>query len=247
MDVRQVCNDFLAYCRQEKHLSPNTLAAYRQDLTEYQRFGDIAQIDDITGVHVVAYVGHLTNVRRLAPASIKRRLACLRAACGWLVRKRGLTVNPFTEVQIQIRIPARLPRCLSNQDIAALLSATEGTNTTTCLSLHLLLATGIRVGELVHIRVSDVDTQQQTVRIFGKGNRERQVFLPCKELAAAVQSYIFNSSRFSITRSSHSEPAWPTREHRINPETRSRSFPNRRIEPQGHASHATAYSCNEPA
>jgi len=190
MDVCQACDDFLTYCRQEKHLSLNTLAAYRQDLTEFQRFGDIAHIDDITGQHLVAYVSHLTNVRRLAPASIKRRLACFRAMCGWLVRKKLLTVSPFAEVQIQIRIPTRLPRCLSHQDAAVLLSAAAGTDTTTGLSLHLLLTTGIRVGELVRIRTSDVDTQQQTVRIFGKGNRERQVFLPSKELAATVQSHI---------------------------------------------------------
>ena len=190
MDVCQACDDFLAYCRQEKHLSPNTLAAYQQDLTEFQRFGGITQIDDITGEHLVAYVSHLTNVRRLASASIKRRLACLRSTCGWLVRKKALMVSPFTEVQIQVRIPTRLPRCLSRRDVAALLSAADGTNTTTRLALHLLLTTGIRVGELVRIRASDVDTQQQTVRILGKGNRERQVFLPCKELATAVQSHI---------------------------------------------------------
>jgi len=67
MDIHQACDDFLGYCCQEKHLSPNTLAAYRQDLTEFQRFGHIAKIDDIAGEHLIAYVGHLTNARRLGP------------------------------------------------------------------------------------------------------------------------------------------------------------------------------------
>ena len=111
-------------------------------------------------------------------------------------------MSPFAEVQIQVRIPTRLPRCLSRQDVAALLSAADEIDSTTRLSLRLLLTTGVRVGELVHIRVSDVDTQQQTVRIFGKGSRERQVFLPCKELAEDVQSYT-STRRYSAASDDH--------------------------------------------
>jgi site-specific recombinase XerD len=101
-----------------------------------------------------------------------------------------LTTTPFSQVEIRIRIPARLPRCLTHGETEALVRAAEEADSTTRLALHLLLATGIRVGELAGVRIGDVDTDQQTMRILGKGSRERQVFLPDRSLATAVASYL---------------------------------------------------------
>lgn len=190
MDTGHACDEFLAYCQHERHLSANTLAAYRQDLAEFTRFRCPATVEEIDGDHLVTYASYLSGIRRLAPASVKRRLACLRALCAWLVRRKALPTNPFTQVEIRVRIPARLPRCLSHDEAKALVRAAEGASATTRLALHLLLATGIRVGELAGARIGDVDTAQQTMRILGKGSRERQVFLPDKSLATAVASYL---------------------------------------------------------
>jgi integrase/recombinase XerC len=190
VDTRHACNEFLLHCEHERHLSGNTLAAYRQDLAEFTRFKCPSDVGKIDGDHLVGYASHLSTVRRLAPASVKRRLACLRALCAWLVRRKVLTTTPFSQVEIRIRIPARLPRCLTHGETKALVRAAEEADSTTRLALHLLLATGIRVGELAGVRICDVDTDQQTMRILGKGSRERQVFLPDRSLATAVAGYL---------------------------------------------------------
>lgn len=190
MDTRDACDEFVLYCERERHLSANTLAAYRQDLAEFVRFQCPLRVEDVDGDHLVAYVGHLSGVRRLAPASVKRRLACVRALCGWLICRKVLPINPFIQVEIRVRIPARLPRCLSHEETRALLTAAEEGDITTKLALHLLLATGVRVGELANVRIADVNVSQQTVRILGKGSRERQAILPDKNLAADVSSYV---------------------------------------------------------
>jgi len=190
VNTHQACVDFLLHCERERQLSSNSIAAYRQDLSEFSRFNCPPSVKEINGDHLVAYASHLSSVRRLAPATVKRRLACLRAFCAWLVRRKILPINPFVQVEIRVRIPTRLPRCLSPEEVRALLRAAESVDTTPRLALHLLLATGVRVGELASVCVGDIDTEQQTMRIIGKGSRERQVFLPYKSLIAEVSSYV---------------------------------------------------------
>jgi integrase/recombinase XerD len=190
MDVRHARDEFLLHCQHERGLSGNTLSAYRQDIEEFIRFKCPTTIGDIDGEHLVAYVNHLSSVRLLAPATVKRRVACLRALFAWLLRKKLLLANPFAQVEIRVRIPARLPRCITADEARALLTAADAADITSRLALHLLLATGMRVGELAGIRAGDVDPEQQTVRITGKGNRERQVFLPYQSLGEAVKAHV---------------------------------------------------------
>ncbi|HUB16102.1 MAG TPA: tyrosine-type recombinase/integrase [Acetobacteraceae bacterium] len=190
MDTGTASEEFLIYCERERHLSANTLAAYQQDVAEFLRHEAPSTVGQITGEHLVAYSRYLSSVRRLAPASVKRRLACLRAFCAWLVRRKVLPVHPFAQVEIRVRIPARLPRCLSDDETKAMVGAAQRSDDTTRLALVLLLVTGVRVGELADVRTSDVDTTQGTVRINGKGNRERQVFLPDPALASEVSEYV---------------------------------------------------------
>jgi site-specific recombinase XerD len=202
MDTHNACSEFLHFCQHERHLSANTLAAYQQDLAEFERFETPAGVEGITGDHLVSYAAHLAKARSLAPASVKRRLACVRAMCAWLVRRKALATNPFTQIELRVRIPTRLPRCLNREETKALIAAAEGSDSTTRLALHLLLATGIRVGELTNIRIGDVNTQDQTIRILGKGSKERQVFLPNQSLADAVSSYVA-TTRQSATAGDH--------------------------------------------
>lgn len=189
MNVDTACASFLEYCRAERHLSANTLAAYEQDLCDFQRWSGDRPIASTTGEELVAYSRDLCGPRKLAPASVKRRLACLKAMFKRLQRQRVISANPFDDVDLRVRIPSRLPRCLTSGEVRALL-AEAGTNTTIRLAILLLVSTGMRVGELAAIRVADVDLEQHSTRIVGKGNRERRVFLPDSDLVSTVSRYI---------------------------------------------------------
>lgn len=189
MNVESACAGFLQYCRAERHLSANTLAAYDQDLGDFRRWSGARPITGITGEELVAYSRDLSVARKLAPATVKRRLACLRAMFKRLERHRALTANPFNDVDLRVRIPARLPRCLANGEVRALL-VEAGVSSTIRLAVLLLVSTGVRVGELAAIRLADLDLEQHLIRIIGKGNRERRVFLPDPGLALALRRYI---------------------------------------------------------
>lgn len=169
---------FLEHCDKERHLARNTLGAYAQDIAEFaRRFGD-TDLTDVAGRDLVDYAAHLSGARALAPATVKRRLACLRSMFRWLVRRSFLEVNPFASVEIRVRVPERLPRCLDNTDMALLSRAANTAGGTLGLGTLLLLVTGMRVGELASVRLCDVDPDRGVIRIVGKGDRERQVFVP---------------------------------------------------------------------
>jgi site-specific recombinase XerD len=107
-----------------------------------------------------------------------------------LVRQGSIQDTPFAKIDLHVRIPARLPRCLGTGEMTALMRAAERASSTTRLAALLLFVTGVRVGELAAVRIEDIDLEQRSVRIIGKGNRERQVFLPHDAIVRLVRQYV---------------------------------------------------------
>ena len=190
MYVKIACEGFLDYCRRERQLSLHTMAAYEQDLAELGHFFAGRPIAAIAGEELVNYSQYLATSRRLAPATVKRRLASARAMFNRLAKQRVIAATPFASIELRVHIPKRLPRCLSSGETTILLSAAQIGSDGTHLAALLLFVTGIRVSELAAIRVGDVDLDQGAIRIFGKGSRERMVFLPDNWLIKLVSSYI---------------------------------------------------------
>ena len=190
MNVETACSRFLDYCNRERQLAPNTLAAYEQDLAEFQRSFSGRLIGEITGEQLVSYSQYLAADRKLAPATVKRRLACVRAMYARCRRQRLVRETPFADVDLRIRIPTRLPRCLNASEVRALMIEAERASRTARLAAVLLLVTGVRISELASIRIGDIDLEQRSIRILGKGSRERQVFLPDDAITAVVREYI---------------------------------------------------------
>jgi integrase/recombinase XerD len=190
MKVEEAGKAFLRHCEAERHLSANTISAYRQDLDEFERRFASKDIHGITGHDLVCYAAYLSGPRTLAPATVKRRIACLKSMFHWLLRRSTLAADPFASVEIRVRIPDRLPRCLPSGDMARLAKASEGAPVLTRLATLLLFATGARVSELTSIQLADVDIEHRTIRIVGKGNRERQVFLPNDHVAGLLRRYV---------------------------------------------------------
>ncbi len=169
---------FLIHCERERGLSGNTLDAYRQDVAEFLRRLGGRCVLTVDGPAMVEFAAFLAGARALAPATVKRRLACLRSMFRWLARRSAIAADPFASVEIRTRIPDRLPRCLSASDMEKLAAAADDEEGLAGLATLLLLVTGARVGELASLRLADVDAQAGTIRIRGKGDRERQAFVP---------------------------------------------------------------------
>ena len=193
MSLDKACQKFLSYCSAERGLSPRTLAAYTQDLAEFQRYvASVGEptLDTCNAILLVQYSKYLKGERNLALTTVKRRMACLRAMLNWCERRGLIKASPFHGVDLTIRLPKRLPRCLTASELRALFHARATAPAIDALALLLLFTTGVRVGELSAVRVGDVDLEARTIRVHGKGDRERQVFLPGEGTVAEIVAQI---------------------------------------------------------
>jgi len=167
--------------------------AYRSDLQRFLVFtGETASIEDCDRTTLHSYVERLFKVHKLRESSAKRHVASLRSMTRWLVDEAMIGDDPFRHARVRIRISKRLPRILSRAEIAALLqvpSGSEFSDMTARVAVELLFATGIRVAELSALRDEDVDLENAVLTVFGKGDRERRVYVPDAELRELFTQY----------------------------------------------------------
>ena len=171
---------FFRHLSTEKDASPHTLRSYRTDLLEFAKYageGDpstcVGRVDTRT---IRGYLAHLHG-RGLDATTIARKLAAVRSWFRFLVRRGVLERNVARDVRGP-RPPKKLVSFLPIDEAVALMDAKAGDRTARARDtavLELLYATGLRVSELSSLDLDDLDRSQQTVRVLGKGRKERIV------------------------------------------------------------------------
>lgn len=183
---------FLEYLAAERGASPHTLRSYASDLDE---FADFLRRERSSLAHadarlVRAYLAWL-HQRRLAKATIARRLASVRSCFRFLARRGVIERNPARQVRsprLSRRLPSFLPKDESKELLDRPAGAAEADRRDHAL-LELLYATGIRVAECCGLDGDDLDRSHRAVRVLGKGNKERIV--PVGDAAwAALDGYL---------------------------------------------------------
>ena len=203
MDFLTLKQGFLDHCR-SKGLSVHSLKAYRQDLDDYalwlRRAG---RMDAFTKEAISEWVLALQE-RQMAPASIKRRIACLKVMCRWLEDEEVIESSPFHRMRLSIRLPRQLPKNIKREELKALFAAarrasSEGPKRMTWLTirlgLELMFTTGVRVSELCAIELDDIDFTEGSITIRGKGNRERRVYFVDDGMSRFVKAYVKSRSK----------------------------------------------------
>ena len=185
--------EFLNYMSVERGLSRNTIQAYERDLRQFVVYLTEQRIDSPMQVQPNTVVGYLRSLqlKSLRATSISRKLAAIRSFFQYAVRERHLKKDPSGTID-SLKIPQRLPKVLGETEIALLLEQ-PGTLTPALLRdramLELMYATGVRVSELVRLKVSELNLEMGYIRCFGKGSKERIV--PMGETAQkAVEDYL---------------------------------------------------------
>ena len=199
MDILTATNSFLNYCRVAKTLSPHTVRAYETDLAHMAaKLGCHIPVSSIGRDDLRAYVGGMLQEQELKATSVKRRMATVKQLFKWLEREEAIPLNPFHRLDLSIRLPRRLPRALTVEDIRKLLQRARheaevgGTHSAQVMHFVViaLIVTGLRVGELAGVGLSDLNEAEGVILVRGKGNRERQVYLPGATAKAALQTYL---------------------------------------------------------
>jgi integrase/recombinase XerD len=169
----------------EEGLSKNTLAAYRRDLTLYAKW--LAEksrgLDDTAEVDLQAYFSHRHTPGSKA-TSANRRLTVFKRYFRWALRENRIAADPTLKLQ-SAKQALRVPKTLSEAQVEALLAAPDTSNALGIRDrtmLELMYASGLRVSELVDLKVFNVSLNDNVLRVLGKGSKERLV--PFGEVAA---------------------------------------------------------------
>ena len=164
---------FLRYLAVEKDASPHTLKSYGNDLRQFESFlaAERVTATELSPRHIRAFLVAL-HARGLDPASVGRKLAAVRSWLRFLVRRGVLERNPAREIRGP-RLPKKLVSFLPVDEAHDLMVANNGLRDTAILEL--LYASGLRVSELTGLDLDDVDRGARTVRVLGKGRKERVV------------------------------------------------------------------------
>ncbi|MDH7602952.1 MAG: site-specific tyrosine recombinase XerD [Armatimonadota bacterium] len=185
MDINIAIQQFLDWLAVERGLSDHTIASYSKDLVQFAEFASKHNVADASRIDEELVKSFLSQLKRnrYAATSVARKLSAIRSFLKFLTAERIVGRNPLALVTFS-RPARRLPKSLDVDEVARLLHAPD-VHTDLGLRdramLETLYATGLRVSELISLRVSDVNLDAGFVRCVGKGGKERLV--PLGEVA----------------------------------------------------------------
>ncbi|UCB54182.1 MAG: tyrosine recombinase XerC [Thiotrichales bacterium] len=169
---------FYSYLESERRYSPHTLAAYQRDLSAFIAFSQQQNIDDwkqVDDLHVRAFVAS-QHRKGLSGSSLQRQLSSIRTLFNYLCRHHHADKNPAQGVPAP-KSPKRLPETLTIDQLECLL-AFPGDDALACRDravMELLYGCGLRLSELTGLELGDIDWQQRTLSVTGKGRKQRRV------------------------------------------------------------------------
>jgi integrase/recombinase XerD len=192
MSLDALIRAFLSYAKVERGLSPNTIAAYAHDLNTFAAFAEKRKlrVDTIGRDDVVDFLSSLYH-RQLDSRSVGRYLVSIRNVFRFALAEGVITTDPSLNLESP-KMRKSLPVYLRVEDVERLLEQPDPTTPIGVRDraiIEMLYSTGLRVTELVNLRVSDVEMKMGCVRCVGKGDKERMVPIGRKGLAA-VQKYL---------------------------------------------------------
>ena len=185
---------FYLYLKTNKKYSMNTINAYLRDIEEFTDF--INKVINITDEDISLYLAHLYNDNKLSKSSISRKLSSLRTFYNFLVKEGIIEYNYF----VNINNPKKglvLPKFINEKDMSNIMEVCMGDNPILerdRLIVELLYSTGIRVSELINIKLNDINFYNNEIKILGKGSKERIVIFnnTCRE---ALYNFINNGRK----------------------------------------------------
>ena len=188
--------DFLNFLSLEKGSPRNTLIAYRNDLTQLARFlneqdsFEVKSWDDVDKDMIIAYILHIKE-REYAASTVARKVAATKSFFHFLVAEELIGDDPTATLDSP-RVKKQLPKAISVEEIELLLAEPAKGSTPKALRdramLELLYATGMRATELVELGLSDINLPSNSVRVIGKGDKERIIPLHSRAVQA-IETY----------------------------------------------------------
>lgn len=211
MKIDTATDIFLNTLAIERNLSERTVKAYRCDLKLFNHVLD-KDIVEITTEDIRAFISYLESHHDYKDSTIKRKIATLKVFFTFLEEEEIIPDSPTRKIKRKYRVARRLPKVMPIRDLNRLLKATyrevktaesmyDEDKTDINLDkqmrayrnraiLETLFSTGMRIGELVALDIKDINLQERTILIFGKGRKERIIYISCDEVLVAIKEYL---------------------------------------------------------
>lgn len=175
----QIAKTFLSYLQFQKRYSPHTLISYKTDLEAFFKYlqdeYSVSMLADIKTSFVRSWLAALMQ-EGLSAKTVNRKISSLKSFFKYQLKQQAIPVSPMTGI-ISPKVSKRLPQYVEKKDINTLLQYVEfpddWTGRTERLVLLLLYNTGIRQAELVGLKEKDISGSNSTIKVLGKGSKER--------------------------------------------------------------------------
>jgi integrase/recombinase XerD len=187
----ELIQQYLDFLTIEKGLSENSLMSYSADLSQFVDFleqNHITALDELDATTILAWLVDL-SAKGLKPGSRARHLIAVRGLYKFLANEKLITRNPVNHIDIP-KTGLALPKTMTITEVARLIDA-PGTQTPRALRntamLEIMYGTGLRVSELIRIKLQDINLAANFVRVMGKGSKERIIPMGSKARTATEQ------------------------------------------------------------
>ena len=179
MNKKKLLEQFLDYLKYQRNYSDYTILNYEKDLHEYFNYieKEALELNNIEYNDIRFYLRYLKEDKKEKNSTICRHLSALKTFYNYLLTKEVINNNPFIYINGPKR-EKRLPRYFEYNELEELFKIPDlktALGQRNRLILEMLYATGVRVGELVNIKVKNINKEERTIIILGKGNKERIV------------------------------------------------------------------------
>lgn len=197
LTVNKVLEKYYEDCRLRKKLNDKTLKAYRIDIKQYLEYVNY-QIDDY---HMINDYIHYLNKTYDKVKTVKRKLASIKAFYTYLDYQEIIDVTPFRRIRTEIKEPKILPKVipdhLMNEILTCMYIDIKDVQNDyqykqairNAAIIELLFATGIRISELCSLKNEDIDLKERMIKIFGKGSKERYIYLGNDQVVNILVKY----------------------------------------------------------
>lgn len=197
---------YIDYIRIQRNYSNNTEINYLIDLDNFSDYLNKKKIkySNITYKDISVYTKYLKEEKGLEPSSINRHLSSIRSFYNYLINKDIVKTNPF-KLASGPKKALKLPNYMKYSEFETMVASCDSTNlgVRNRALLELLLATGARIGELIKIKVKDIDFVSKEIKVLGKGNKERLCYFN-QHAEESLKAYI-NDSRNNLLKNKTSE------------------------------------------
>jgi integrase/recombinase XerD len=197
LDINLELEKYLTQCKTQRRLDEKTLKAYSIDLTQFKQH--LAMRDCLAKQVIIEYIAHMHEL--YSPRTVKRKIASVKAFYNFMVFEDIISENPFSKIKTKFQEPQVLPRVIPLIVIRKILTAayqrlayakTEYASRVAKRDIaivELLFATGLRVSELCSLNSDDVNLNDGSILIIGKGEKERLIHIGNQEVLVALRNY----------------------------------------------------------